>query len=81
MFDFIKTNEKLKKHDAKLLIQALMHHALKIEKLSLNQKQLDAFDKAFRLIEVNGRFQTILIMLLNTLAYCQLSKAIYTIWM
>ena len=66
MFDFIKTNEKLKKHDAKLLIQALMHHALKIEKLSLKQKQLDAFDKAFRLIEVNGRFQTILIMLLNT---------------
>jgi len=66
LFEFVKTHERLKKHDAKALIEALWHQATVNECLILNQKQLDAFDKAYRLVELNGRFQSILVMLLST---------------
>jgi len=64
MFNFVKDHSSLKKHDAKDLIEALLYHAVHIENLSLTSAQLESFDKAFRLIELNSRFQTVLVMIL-----------------
>lgn len=64
MFTWVKEHEKLKKHEAKELIENLFHHAGQIEGLALTAAQIEGFDKAFRLIELNGRVQSILVMVL-----------------
>ncbi len=64
MFTFIKEHDRLKKHEAKQLIERLMHHAIHVEGISLGTRQLDGFDKALRLIELNSRFQSVLVMVL-----------------
>lgn len=64
LLSFVKTHERSKKHDAKALIEGLFHQATVNERLVLTQQQLDAFDKAYRLIELNGRVQSVLTMVL-----------------
>lgn len=64
MFTWVKEHEKLKKHEAKELIENLFHHAGQTEGLALTTTQIEGFDKAFRLIELNGRVQSILVMVL-----------------
>jgi len=64
MFAWVKEHEKLKKHEAKELIQNLFYHAAHVEGLVLTAAQIEGFDKAFRLIELNGRVQSILVMVL-----------------
>ena len=66
LFDFIKANERLKKNDAKLLIEGLYYQGSVNESMVYNRAQLDAFDRAFRLIELNARVGTVLTMLLMT---------------
>lgn len=64
IFTFVKENERLKKHEAKTLIENLMHQAIHVEKLHLSTIQLEGFEKALRLIELNSRFQSVLVMVL-----------------
>lgn len=64
MFTWVKEHEKLKKHEAKALIEHLFYHAVHVEGLALTTTQLEGFDKAYRLIELNGRLQSILVMVL-----------------
>jgi DNA polymerase III subunit delta' len=64
LFSFVKEHDRLKKHEAKALIEQLLYQAIHVEKLILNTAQLEGFDKALRLIELNGRFQSILVMVL-----------------
>ncbi len=64
LFDFVKAHDRLSKHDAKALIEGLFHQASVIEKLTLTTAQLSAFERAYRLVELNGRFQNILLMIL-----------------
>lgn len=64
LFAFVKEHEKLKKHEAKELIERLAYHAIRIEGLALSETQLESFDKALRLIELNARFQSVLLMVL-----------------
>ncbi|HFU74598.1 MAG TPA: DNA polymerase III subunit delta' [Helicobacteraceae bacterium] len=64
LFNFVKANERLKKHEAKRLIESIFYHATTNEQMTLNEQQLACFDKAYRLIELNGRFQVILVNLL-----------------
>ncbi|MFZ2967985.1 MAG: DNA polymerase III subunit delta' [Sulfuricurvum sp.] len=64
LFGFVKAHDKLKKHEAKALVEQLFHHAVYHEKYPLSTRQLEGFDKAFRLIELNARTQTLLVMLL-----------------
>ncbi len=66
LFDFIKAHECLKKHEAKQLIERLYHQGSVNESMTYNKAQLDAFDRAFRLIELNSRVGTVLTMLLMT---------------
>jgi DNA polymerase-3 subunit delta' len=62
LFTFVKEHDRLKKHEAKALIEQLMHQAIHIEKLPLTTAQLEGFDKALRLIELNSRLQSVLVM-------------------
>lgn len=64
LFTFVKEHDRLKKHEAKGLIEELMHQALHVEKLPLTTTQLEGFEKALRLIELNSRFQSVLVMVL-----------------
>ncbi len=66
LFTFVKAHESLKRHDLQELIEQIYNHATVNEEMFLNQEQLDAFDLAYRLIPLNGRSQSILIMLLMT---------------
>ena len=64
LFAFVKEHDRLKKHEAKALIEQLMHQAIHVEKLSLTATQLEGFEKALRLIELNSRLQSVLVMVL-----------------
>lgn len=64
MFKWIKEHDKLKKHEAKELIENLFHHAVYEERYALSAVQIEGFEKAFRLIDLNGRMQSILVMVL-----------------
>lgn len=66
LFRFVKAHEREKRHDAHALIEALFHQAVMNEGLVLTARQSDAFEKAYRLIGLNGRMQSILVMLLMT---------------
>lgn len=64
LFSFLKAHENLKKYEAKSLIESLFYHATSHEKMVLNEKQLESFETAYRLIDLNGRFQVILLNVL-----------------
>lgn len=64
LFTFVKEHDRLKKHEAKELIEQLMYQAIHIEKIPLTASQLEGFEKALRLIELNSRFQSVLVMVL-----------------
>jgi len=64
VFSFLKDNARIKKNEAKNLIEALYYRATVIDMLILSQEQLDNFDRAYRLIELNSRPQTILAQIL-----------------
>lgn len=64
LFAFVKEHNRLKKHEAKALIEHLMYQAIHIENLSLSAAQLEGFEKALRLIELNSRLQSVLVMVL-----------------
>lgn len=64
MFAWVKEHEKVKKHEAKELIEHLFYHAAQVEALALTTSQIEGFDKAFRLIELNARTQSVLVMVL-----------------
>ena len=63
MFAFIKEHDRIQKHEAKELIEALYEKALS-EGIVLNSSQLESFEMAYKLIGLNARFSTVLSMLL-----------------
>ena len=64
IFSFLKQNVRIKKNEAKRLVEALYYRATVIDKLILSQEQLDNFDRAYRLLELNSRPQTVLAQIL-----------------
>ena len=68
VFEFLKFNARISKNEAKLLIEALFYRATVIDMLILNPSQLDNFDKAYRLLDLNSRPQSVLAMLLMSFA-------------
>ncbi|MDY0123976.1 DNA polymerase III subunit delta' [Sulfurimonas sp.] len=64
VFEFLKANARVKKSEAKALVEALYHKAAVVEKLVLTSTQLQNFDKAYRLLELNSRPQSVLAMLI-----------------
>lgn len=63
VFEFLKANARVKKSEAKALVEALYYKATVVEKLILTSMQLQNFDKAYRLLELNSRPQSVLAML------------------
>ncbi len=63
LFDFIKAHERISKHEAKELIEALYYKAME-EGLLLNTSQLESFENAYKLIGLNARINSVLSMLL-----------------
>lgn len=66
LFSFVKTHDRLSKHEAKKLIESLYRKATITERLSLSEKQIETFERSYRLIELNARLQTVLVALLMT---------------
>lgn len=66
LFSFVKTHDRLSKYEAKRLIESLYRKATVIERLSLSEKQIELFERSYRLIELNSRLQTVLVALLMT---------------
>lgn len=64
VFSFLKTNAKIKKIEAKAIVEALYHRATVVDMLILSKNQLDNFDKAYRLLELNSRPQSVLALIL-----------------
>lgn len=64
LFTFVKEHERLKKHEAKALIEQIAYQAVHRENLHLNEAQLEALNKGIRLVELNARFQSVLVMIL-----------------
>lgn len=64
VFEFLKANARVKKSEAKKLVEALYRRATVVDKLILSDEQLENFDKAYRLLELNSRPQSVLAMIL-----------------
>lgn len=64
VFSFLKLHARTSKSDAKLLVEALYNRAIVVDKLLLSQQQLDNFDTAYRLLELNSKPQNVLAMIL-----------------
>ncbi len=64
VFAFLKEHSRVKKEEAKDLVQALFYRATVTDMLILTPLQLDNFDKAYRLLTLNSRPQSVLAMLL-----------------
>ena len=62
VFAFLKENARIKKIEAKELLEAIFHRATVIDMLILTPNQLENFDKAYRLLELNSRPQSVLAM-------------------
>jgi len=64
IFQFLKDNARVKKSEAKGLVEALYYRATVVDKLILSLEQLEIFDKAYRLLELNSRPQSVLSLIL-----------------
>lgn len=64
VFLFLKDNVRVSRNDAKNLIESLYHRATVVDMLILSKKQLDNFDKAYRLLELNSKPQNVLALVL-----------------
>ncbi len=63
VFAFLKENARVKKNDAKELVEALFYKATVEDKLILTTSQIESFDKAYRLLDLNSRPQSVLAMI------------------
>ena len=64
IFSFLKENERASRHEAKTLLEALFYRSTVVDKLILSTYQLECFDKAYRLLEVNSRPQSVFALVL-----------------
>lgn len=64
IFTFLKDSARIKKSEAKELVEAIYHRATVVDMLILSASQLENFDRAYRLLELNSRPQSVLAHLL-----------------
>jgi DNA polymerase III subunit delta' len=64
VFTFLKEHARIKKEEAKELVEALFKKATQEEHLTLNESQLQSFEMAMKLLNLNARPQSVLAMLL-----------------
>ena len=61
---FVKAHERLGKSEAKVLLEGLYYRATAIDKIAMSERQIEGFARSYHLLEVNARFQTIVVTLL-----------------
>ncbi len=54
IYEFLKANQRISKNDAKQTVESLLYKVQK-QNIKLNQKQLDSFSTAIKLINLNSR--------------------------
>ncbi len=64
IFAFLKQNIRISKSEAKGLVEAIYYRATVVDMLILSEEQLDNFDRAYRLLELNSRPQSVLALIL-----------------
>jgi len=64
IFSFLKENSRISKTEAKELVEAIFYRATVTDKLILSSSQLQNFDRAYRLLELNSKPQSVLAQLL-----------------
>ena len=64
IFSFLKEHARVSKNEAKALVEKLFYRATVVDKLILSQRQLEDFDMAYKLIDLNARPQSVFAMLL-----------------
>ncbi len=68
VFAFLKANERAKKSEAKAIVEGLFYRATVEEKLILKESQLQNFQSAYKLLELNARPLSVLSMLIMSFA-------------
>ncbi|WP_457746670.1 DNA polymerase III subunit delta' [Sulfurimonas sp.] len=68
VFELLKQNTRVSKNEAKALVEQIYYRATVEERLILTPKQLENFDMAYRLLDLNSRPQSVLAMLLMSFA-------------
>ena len=68
VFAFLKEHARVKKEEAKELVESLFYRATVTDMLILTPQQLENFDKAYRLLTLNARPQSVLAMILMSFA-------------
>ncbi|MEN4052817.1 MULTISPECIES: DNA polymerase III subunit delta' [Sulfurimonas] len=68
VFRFLKEHSRVSKNEAKALVEALFYRATVVDMLILTEKQLENFDMAYRLLDLNARAQSVFAMLLMSFA-------------
>ncbi len=64
LFSFLKTNARVSKSEAKNIVESLYYRATVVDMLILSNVQLENFDKAYRLLELNSRPQSVFALIL-----------------
>lgn len=64
LYGFVTSLGRMDRHDAKALIERLFYQASYIETLPMTREQIEGFERAFRLLEVNARLQNVLLTVL-----------------
>ena len=64
IFGFLKEHARIQRSEAQSLLEALYYRATVVDKLILSARQLENFDKGYRLLELNARPQSVFTMLL-----------------
>jgi len=60
IFQFLKSNDRIKKAEAKELLEAIYYKATVVDGLVLSLEQLELFESSYKLLELNSRVQSIL---------------------
>jgi DNA polymerase-3 subunit delta' len=68
VFEFLKENARVTKSRAQELVEELYYRATVVDMLVLSSTQLENFDRAYRLLELNSRPMSVLAMLLMSFA-------------
>lgn len=64
VFVFLKESARISKSEAKELVESIFYKATAEEGIVLSERQLQSFDNAYRLLELNARPQSVLAMIL-----------------
>jgi DNA polymerase-3 subunit delta' len=67
-FEFLKEQKRVSKNEAKKLVEGLFYQATVSQQLILTERQLENFDMAYRLLDLNARPQSVFAMLLMSFA-------------